>query len=378
MNSEINKAAEALRSAKRVFVLTGAGVSAESGVPTFRGGGGTSVWRGMPFEQLSSAKMVEKNLPLVWEWFDYRRGVVSECRPNAAHKALAACEWGGRFSDFKLVTQNVDGLHDAAGSTDVIELHGNIWRARCLTCEARREMREVPIDERPPLCIVCGDVMRPDVVLFGETLPEGAFDSAQWYAKNCDVCLVVGTSALVYPAAALPEVAHVTGVFVIEINPEETAFRHRCDISLRGLAGEVLPQLLPYEDRELTLSIGCEGGGQDIYRKKTESGGWKYSVEGSSMGLNEDDEEETHSWAHDAGDTFDEAIESLGLGESLVMFSPVKIHPECREAMWAIVSRIAENLSDDFRERVSPGGSGHHLELWRRMTVGSGSRSGGR
>lgn len=243
--SDLVRVKEALAKARRVFVLTGAGISAESGVPTFRGGAGTSVWRGMPFEQVSSSHMVERDLPLVWEWFDYRRGVVAKCQPNGAHQALAECERSGRFTEFTLVTQNVDGLHAAAGSTNIIELHGNIWRARCLTCDARREMREVPTDERPPLCITCGDVMRPDVVLFGEILPTGVFDSAQWHAMNCDVCLVIGTSALVHPAAQLPEIAREASKFVVELNPELTAFSRRCDVSLRGLAGEILPQLLP-------------------------------------------------------------------------------------------------------------------------------------
>jgi hypothetical protein len=129
--SPLQKAKEILKDARRVFVLTGAGVSAESGVPTFRGGGGASVWRGMPFEQLSSAKMVEENLPLVWEWFDYRRSVAAECEPNAAHAALSDWQRAGDFEEFTLATQNVDGLHRRAGSSRVLELHGNIWRARC-------------------------------------------------------------------------------------------------------------------------------------------------------------------------------------------------------------------------------------------------------
>src|SRR4051812_40277421 len=126
--------------ARRVFVLTGAGVSAESGVPTFRGGGQTAVWKGMPFDQISSAGMLERNLPEVWEWFNYRRDVIEKIAPNPAHHALAG--WRQRFEDFTLVTQNVDGLHEAAGSKDLIELHGNIWRARCLTCGAKYDLRE--------------------------------------------------------------------------------------------------------------------------------------------------------------------------------------------------------------------------------------------
>src|SRR5215204_1307484 len=159
-----------LRVARRVFVLTGAGVSAESGVPTFRGGGQTAVWKGMPFEVISSAGMVRSNLPEVWEWFDYRRGVLQSCRPNPAHETLA--RWQTRFSQFTLATQNVDGLHTEAGSRGVLELHGNAWRARCLNCGGREDVREKPVGVRPPACRTCGGQMRPDVVLFGEMLPE--------------------------------------------------------------------------------------------------------------------------------------------------------------------------------------------------------------
>src|SRR3984893_14203884 len=123
------------RAANNVLVLTGAGVSAESGGPTFRGGGNTAVWKGLPFEVISSAGMLERDLPAVWEWFNYRRGLLEALKPNPAHAAIA--RWHDRFSDFTLVTQNIDGLHQAAGSREVIELHGSIWRARCVRCEAR-------------------------------------------------------------------------------------------------------------------------------------------------------------------------------------------------------------------------------------------------
>jgi NAD-dependent deacetylase len=245
MNSrDITKVKAVLENARRVFVLTGAGVSAESGVPTFRGGGGASVWRGMPFEELSSARMVKENLPLVWEWFDYRRDLVGKCEPNAAHLAIAELQQSGKFEEFALVTQNIDRLHAKTGSTGIIELHGNLWRARCLSCDKRSEISEALVEERPPRCAECGAAMRPDVVLFGEFLPEGAFEKALDYAKTCDICLVVGTSALVYPAAFLPEAAQAAGAFLVEVNPEETSFTNRCDVSLRGRAGEILPQLL--------------------------------------------------------------------------------------------------------------------------------------
>ena len=245
MTDEIEFVRRKLNEARRVVVLTGAGISAESGVPTFRGGGGTSVWRGMPFEQLSSAEIVARDLQLVWEWFDYRREVVGKCEPNRGHLALARWQKEGDFDSFTLVTQNIDGLHAAAGSTDVLELHGNIWRARCVRCEARRDLRDIAPDERPPRCLSCDGEMRPDVVLFGEMLPIEVLERAQTSAEQCDVCLVVGTSALVYPAAALPEIARASGAFVVQVNPELTPLSSLCHVTLHGRAGDILPTLLP-------------------------------------------------------------------------------------------------------------------------------------
>ena len=232
---------ERLRSARSVFVLTGAGVSAESGVPTFRGGGDTSVWKGMPFDVISSAGMIARDLPAVWEWFDYRRGVLGHCQPNAAHTTLA--RWQDSFPQFTLVTQNIDGLHAAAGSRDVLELHGNAWRARCLGCVWSEDIRRLDADERPPVCRACGEAMRPDVVLFGEMLPAGVFEEAAERASECDLCFVVGTSAIVYPAAALPSEARRAGAYLVEVNPEPTPLSEICDVTIRGLAGEVLPRL---------------------------------------------------------------------------------------------------------------------------------------
>lgn len=226
------------RAARRVFVLTGAGVSAESGVPTFRGGGGAAVWKGLPFNVLSSAEMVKRDLPGVWEWFDYRRNLLRELAPNPAHTALAG--WQNRFPRLTLVTQNIDGLHQAAGSQDVLELHGSIWRARCTVCRARRDLREADDWIRPPLCAECRSQMRPDVVLFGEMLPDGLFEQAAQQAAQCDLCFVIGTSALVYPAAGLPEIAAAAGAFVVEVNPERTPLSGLCDEVIHGRAGEIL------------------------------------------------------------------------------------------------------------------------------------------
>jgi NAD-dependent deacetylase len=225
--------------ARRVFVLTGAGVSAESGVPTFRGGGQTAVWKGMPFSLISSAAMLERDLPAVWEWFDYRRGVLDELRPNAAHHVIAG--WQDSFTSFTLATQNIDDLHARAGSRDVLELHGNIWRARCTRCDARRDLRAADdAGERPPACRACGAPMRPDVVLFGEMLPAGVFEQAAAAAARCDLCFVIGTSALVYPAMRLPEIALEVGAYTVEINPEQTPFSAHCHAVLPGRAGEIL------------------------------------------------------------------------------------------------------------------------------------------
>lgn len=240
MSTEIEKARHALESATRVAVLTGAGISAESGVPTFRGGGGTAVWKGMRFDQISSAEMVRTDLPAVWEWFDYRRGVLRECEPNPGHLAIAA--WEERFRSMTLVTQNIDGLHRAAGSFTAIEVHGNIHRSRCVRCGERYQMDRDVVPHDPVVC-QCGADLRPDVVLFGEMLPEGAYEAGAAAASACDVFFTIGTSALVYPAAMLPEIARQSGAFVVEVNPEETPLTRMCDVSIRGKAGEILPLL---------------------------------------------------------------------------------------------------------------------------------------
>jgi len=227
--------------AHNVLVLTGAGVSAESGVPTFRGGGQSAVWKGMPFDVISSARMLERDLPAVWEWFNYRRDLLASLKPNPAHQAIA--EWQQRFMNFSLVTQNIDGLHQAAGSRNVVELHGNIWRARCLDCNSRHELRDLRMDHDVPICMDCGGHLRPDVVLFGEMLPAGAFERASHEAQECELCFVVGTSAVVYPAAAIPEIARTAGAYTVEVNPELTPLSDLCDEVLTGKAGEILPLL---------------------------------------------------------------------------------------------------------------------------------------
>jgi NAD-dependent deacetylase len=244
MTNQLEGISEELRErfskARSVFVLTGAGVSAESGVPTFRGGGQSAVWKGLPFDKISSAAMLERNLPEVWEWFNYRRDLIERIAPNPAHHALAA--WEKRFPDFTLATQNVDGLHEAAGSNGVLELHGNLWRARCTACSARYDLRDRDSEAaRTFTCTDCGNYLRPDVVLFGEIVPAGVFERAAAAARDCELCFVVGTSALVYPAAGLPEIARAAGAYTVEINPEETPLSDFCDEVIQGKAGEILP-----------------------------------------------------------------------------------------------------------------------------------------
>lgn len=232
---------EIIQKSKKVCVLTGAGVSAESGVPTFRGGGNSAVWKGMPFDQISSAKMVRENLREVWEWFDYRRGILSGCQPNAAHFALTG--WRDKFEDFTLITQNVDGLHARAGAEEVLELHGNINRSYCVKCEKRFSMSADQVPHAPAACDRCGSDVRPDVVLFGELLPLEIFRKAEQKARECDLFFLVGTSAFVYPAAGLAEIAKFSGACLVEVNPEETPMTGFCDFTLRGKAGEILPQV---------------------------------------------------------------------------------------------------------------------------------------
>lgn len=231
------KLREKFKDASSICVLTGAGISAESGVPTFRGGGNTASWKGMPFDEISSVRMVRENLAEVWEWFDYRRNVLKNCQPNAAHFALA--DWQNNFEEFTLVTQNIDGLHEAAGSREVIELHGNIQRARCTSCEKRFDIRG-KIPHAPGICEECNAPVRPDVVLFGEMLPSGAFEKAEKAAMQCDLFFVIGTSAFVYPAAGLAGIAKQAGAFLVEINPEATPMTGFCDETIRGKAGEIL------------------------------------------------------------------------------------------------------------------------------------------
>jgi NAD-dependent deacetylase len=235
----IAQAKECIAQAKSLAVLTGAGISAESGLPTFRGPGG--LWRSFRPEQLATPEAFHRDPQLVWEWYDWRRSVHATCEPNAGHRALAQLEQ--RAPSFLLITQNVDSLHERAGSRGVVHLHGSLWRVRCMVCRGEEENTQVPLNPLPPRC-VCGGMMRPDVVWFGEALPQPAIEQAMQAAYSADVFLVAGTSSVVYPAAALPHVARQHGARVIEVNLEPTELSAVADISLRGKCGEILPQLL--------------------------------------------------------------------------------------------------------------------------------------
>ena len=234
----------ALRSADRVAVLTGAGVSAESGIPTFRDAQ-TGLWAQYRSEDLATPEAFRRNPRMVWDWYAMRREGVLRAAPNAAHLALAELERQvtARGGAFTLITQNVDGLHPAAGSRTVIELHGNIRRVKCFDC-GRIAQRWEPTSEPPPRCAECGGLLRPDVVWFGEMLPADALDAAWSAAEACQVFLSIGTSGLVEPAASLPRAALRRGATVLTINldVETRAAPPRFDVC--GKAGEVLPELV--------------------------------------------------------------------------------------------------------------------------------------
>jgi NAD-dependent deacetylase len=229
-----------LARARSVAVLTGAGVSVESGVPTFRAAQ-TGLWAKYNPEELSTPRAFRRNPRLVWEWYAWLRQLVAEARPNAAHLALAQME--KLFPEFHLITQNIDSLHQRAGSREVIELHGNVTRTKCFDEDV--VVASWPdTGDVPPKCPHCGGLLRPDVVWFEEQLPEAAMERAATASTTCDVFFSIGTAAVVYPAAALPGDALRHGAVVVEINPQPTPLTDRAHFVLTGSAGEVLPELL--------------------------------------------------------------------------------------------------------------------------------------
>jgi NAD-dependent deacetylase len=239
----LDRAREMLERATSVAVLTGAGISAESGIPTFRDAL-TGLWEKFRPEELATPEAFEANPKLVWDWYAWRRERVLEARPNAGHRALGKIErrCRARGVDFTLVTQNVDGLHREAGSERVVELHGNIRRVKCF--DRHHPALSWPAGDEVPRCATCGSLLRPDVVWFGEGLPPEALASAIAAARTCEVFLCVGTSAVVEPAASLPVIALDAGARVIEVNPHPTPLSRRATLCLSGAAGEVLPRLV--------------------------------------------------------------------------------------------------------------------------------------
>jgi NAD-dependent deacetylase len=235
----VQKAREWLWDARSVAVLTGAGTSAESGVPTFRGDGG--LWRNFRPENLATPEAFQRDPRLVWEWYDWRRGLIAQAKPNPGHRALAAFEY--RCENFTLVTQNVDGLHQRAGSRNVLCLHGDIWTIRCSGCGASRRDLTAPLSPLPPRC-GCGALERPGVVWFGEPLPQDVWQAAESAVKQAEVLLVAGTSAAVHPAAGLVRLAQLSGAKVIEVNLRETPVTREADAAFPGPSGEILPKLL--------------------------------------------------------------------------------------------------------------------------------------
>jgi NAD-dependent deacetylase len=237
-DEKLDLLAARLRRAKRVTILTGAGVSAASGVPTFRGSGG--LWRQFRAEDLATPGAFRRDPVLVWEWYAWRREVVASCRPNAAHGVIA--RWSRAFDCCTVITQNVDDLHLQAGTMNLIRVHGSLWELSCWQdCGAPAWRDEaVPLTALPPSCPACGGLARPAVVWFGESLPRRELDAAA-EACSCDVFLTVGTSALVYPAAGLVHEATRRGAFTAEINLEATPASSQVDVAIQGPADQLLP-----------------------------------------------------------------------------------------------------------------------------------------
>ena len=247
MTHPTSTVADRLSAAGRVLVLTGAGISAESGIPTFRGRDGW--WRREDPTKLATPGAFEADPSHVWEWYEYRRGLIAGASPNAGHEAVASWEGAGR--EVLVATQNVDDLHERAGSGRVVHVHGSIWRVRCFrACERGREAaedRRHPLPERPPRC-ACGEALRPDVVWFGEMLPSGPMSAVESFIREgVDVALVVGTEASFGYIQRWALLARESGALLVEVNPSRTVLSAAVDVRLAAPAGEALPALLRAE-----------------------------------------------------------------------------------------------------------------------------------
>ncbi|MFB0565478.1 MAG: NAD-dependent deacylase [Candidatus Aminicenantaceae bacterium] len=234
---KLHSLVELLREARHVAVLTGAGISAESGIPTFRGEDG--LWKQYRAEELATPSAFNRDPKLVWEWYDWRREFIAPVEPNPGHRILA--EWEKIFSEFSLITQNIDGLHWKAGSKNIVELHGNIWKMRCTEEGTITENYDSPLKEIPPHCPSCEALLRPHVVWFGESLDTSILNKSFVISYQCDVMFVIGTSAIVQPAASLPLKALEAGAKIVEINTTPTPLTSYVDFCFEGKAGEILP-----------------------------------------------------------------------------------------------------------------------------------------
>lgn len=240
--------AQALGNASKVMVFTGAGVSAESGISTFRSHT-NALWSRYNPQDLATPQAFHANPSRVWGWYEYRRALIAHAQPNPAHHAISSL--ASRFPELRVVTQNVDDLHERAGSIDVVHLHGRLDQARCVKCSLPfahpSKTPAIPDAEtpvQPPQCSSCGGHIRPGVVWFNESLPEKEWDAATRLAGHCDALISVGTSAMVHPAAQLPRLAKSRGALVVQVNPARTELDRHCDFNLRGQAGDILPDLL--------------------------------------------------------------------------------------------------------------------------------------
>jgi NAD-dependent deacetylase len=239
MKNKIDEAVDLIKSVTGIVVFSGAGISAESGIPTFRGAGG--MWQKYRAEELASYEAFKKNPELVWEFYDYRRQIMAKTKPNNAHLFLSKME--RMFDSFNIITQNIDGLHERAGSLNILELHGNIWRVRCEKEKRVFEFRQNPVEPIPPRCKQCGDILRPDVVWFGEALDSDILNKSFELARKAELAIVIGTSSIVYPAAHIPLLTKENGGKILEINIETTPLTDISDLFIKGKASLIINEI---------------------------------------------------------------------------------------------------------------------------------------
>jgi len=228
---------EQIKDIQKIVFVTGAGISQESGIPTFRGKDG--LWRNYNAMELATIDAFYKNPKLVWEWYNERRGNIFAAQPNLGHKAITELK---KYAEVVILTQNIDGLHQKAGSTKVLELHGSIVKIKCSVCNFKDEII-TEFSEIPPLC-KCGNILRPDVVWFGESLPQDVWQKAIIFSSQCDLMIIAGTSLVVSPANTLPIYAKQNNAILIEINPEKTEMSSEMDLVIRNTSASALPEFV--------------------------------------------------------------------------------------------------------------------------------------